>query len=303
MHCYLRISQGSSITENNSEISDEIFSGWAIRPLGEPDRNGWVLVETHYGYQGFIRTREIRWISKEELQDRQKKQKFRLIGVPEADLLDRPKVQGLPLELLLKNSIVEDLGAAGPEGWSRIRTAAGREGYIRTKYLRQRAEDDGYLLTVPKEIDRSADEKLTYFCDRFRKACVDEETFRAAVVNSAMAYLGTQYRWGGKASQGLDCSGLAFMSYLENGAFIYRDAQIRPEYPVQKIDRSRIRPGDLLFFPGHVAIYMGNDRYIHSTAYAGSPGVTINSLNPQDPDYRKDLDEKMTECGTVFFIK
>ena len=39
------------------------------------------------------------------------------------------------------------------------------------------------------------------------------------------------------------------------------------------------KPGDALFFPGHVALYLGEGRYIHSTGAAVSGGVVINSLS------------------------
>ena len=59
-----------------------------------------------------------------------------------------------------------------------------------------------------------------------------------------------------------------------------------------------IKPGDLLFFPGHVAMYMGDNRYVHSTAK--SNGFAINSLNPEDPDYREDLHKNITQVGSYF---
>ena len=43
-----------------------------------------------------------------------------------------------------------------------------------------------------------------------------EQALRHALTNSALRYLGTQYRWAGKSSQGVDCSGLLFLSYMEN---------------------------------------------------------------------------------------
>ncbi len=90
------------------------------------------------------------------------------------------------------------------------------------------------------------------------------------------------------------------MSYLENGVLIYRDAAVRPEYPVREVLRGELKAGDLIFFPGHVAMYLGGGRYIHSTAYAKNAGVTVNSLYPEDADYREDLAGKITGCGSVF---
>ena len=61
-----------------------------------------------------------------------------------------------------------------------------------------------------------------------------------------------------------------------------------------------LKKGDLIFFPGHVAIYLGDDKYIHSTGYTKTPCVTINSFRKEDPDFRADLVDKITECGSVF---
>jgi len=127
-----------------------------------------------------------------------------------------------------------------------------------------------------------------------------ETEFRQRVCDTALTYLGAHYRWGGKSPLGIDCSGLAFMSYWLNGVAIYRDAHIRPDFPVHEIPRSEMKQGDLLFFPGHVAIYLGDGRYVHSTGKSGSDGVVLNSLNPADPDYREDLDKGMTAVGSIF---
>lgn len=357
-HCYLRKTAGCSEVQNDSGIEDEIFSGWAVRLLPGTQENGWVKVETHYGYQGFVRKSELRCIEVPELQARQDKSRFFRLGVAEADLLDQPKVQGLPLELILKNAFVELLKREADGDWVLVRTAAGREGYTHACYLCERADDDGYLLACaaaaaarpvcaedscqdesapggagaaadqsvcaedkcqgrnvtedvgvsagqPACMDNSEEECIRaavsgYFLRRFAKQRCDEAALRESVTRSAMAYLGTQYRWGGKSSQGLDCSGLVFMSYLENGVLIYRDAAVRPEYPARAISREELQPGDMIFFPGHVAMYLGGGRYIHSTAYAKNAGVTINSLNPEDADYREDLAGKITGCGSVF---
>jgi hypothetical protein len=288
-HAYLRSAPGDAEGACSGSIEDEIFSGWCVRLLEETEADGWFRVQTHYGYQGYLYRGDFREITREELEGRQNKESFFRITVPEADLLAGPKVQELPQELLYKNAIVEKLPYESADGYSRVRAASGKEGFVHSRYLAVRMDDDGFLL--------NENDDLRYF--RGQKS-TDEEAFREAVVTSAKAYLGTQYRWGGKSSQGIDCSGLAFTSYMENGVLIYRDARLVEDYPIRKIKREQLKKGDLLYFPGHVAIYLGHGKYIHSTAYVHTPYVTVNSLCPEDDDYREDLDRSLKACGSLF---
>ena len=295
-HTYLRSGMEESDDRNRTGIEDEIFAGWAIRILQENPAKDFVKVETHYGYTGYVDQRDFRRVTRKELEQRQDKERFLRIQTGEADLLDQPKVQGLPLELLLKNSIVELLEREVAEGWSKVRSASGREGYIHTQNLKRRMDHDGYLLTEEKNADYFQNWEKPVYHD----GLADEEVLRERLEDSAREFLGTQYRWGGKSSQGIDCSGLVFMSYLDQGILIYRDADIKEAYPVKRILVEQLKKGDLLFFPGHVAMYLGEGKYIHATGYYQTPYVTINSLNKSDTDYRPDLAENITECGSIF---
>ena len=75
---------------------------------------------------------------------------------------------------------------------------------------------------------------------------------------------------------------------------------MEPGYPVRPISREELKPADLLYWPGHTALYLGDGRYLHATARAGSRGVVINSLDPQSASYRPDLAEPFPTCGSVF---
>ena len=90
------------------------------------------------------------------------------------------------------------------------------------------------------------------------------------------------------------------MAYLLNGVIIHRDAHILPEFDMHEIAFADKKAGDLLFFPGHVAMYLGDNRYIHSTAGNNCHGVVINSLDPKAADYRADLPEKLLCTGSIF---
>lgn len=91
--------------------------------------------------------------------------------------------------------------------------------------------------------------------------------------------------------------GTLFYFLFNNGIIIYRDSQIKEGYSIKKIDRENMKPGDLIYYPGHITMYIGEDKYIHSTGASG--GVVINSFNPEDLNYREDLAD-IKEIGSIF---
>ncbi len=110
-----------------------------------------------------------------------------------------------------------------------------------------------------------------------------------AVVEIARQFLGTEYCWGGMTTDGIDCSGLAWIAYRVNGITLPRDAD-QQRVMGESVERGELLPGDLLFFPGHVAISLGGEEYIH--AYGGAESVVVNSFDPENEAYLEDLDEK-----------
>jgi cell wall-associated NlpC family hydrolase len=89
-------------------------------------------------------------------------------------------------------------------------------------------------------------------------------------LRAARGYLGTPYAWGGESAGGLDCSGLVVVSFRTVGRRLphYTGALWKLGRPVRK--GTKLHVGDLVFFrlsggvPGHVGIYAGKGRYIHS---------------------------------------
>ncbi len=96
-----------------------------------------------------------------------------------------------------------------------------------------------------------------------------ELDFREAVIETALEYLGTQYRWGGRTHCGIDCSGLCFNAYRFCGVNVWRDAKIELSPNLRRIHLDQAKRGDLIFFKGHIALYLGNGEIIHSSASAG----------------------------------
>jgi cell wall-associated NlpC family hydrolase len=89
-------------------------------------------------------------------------------------------------------------------------------------------------------------------------------------LRAARTYLGTPSAWGGESAGGLDCSGLVVVSFRKVGRKLphYTGALWKLGRPVRR--GAKLHVGDLVFFrlsggvPGHVGIYAGKGRYIHS---------------------------------------
>ncbi|MEY8355376.1 C40 family peptidase [Lachnospiraceae bacterium 54-53] len=266
-----------------SAIADEGLYGMGLAVTGEPVQ-GFYPVKTFYGYPGFVREEDMELVDLSRLKDREEGGLMVTDG-RYTDIVSIPAVQGVRLLSLFKGSLVEVAAFdSDMEGWARVELLDGREGYMRNQFLREKEFSQSGLWTgeLPQ------------------KEIVDEGAFRKAVVETAEEYLGTQYRWGGRSTAGMDCSGLTSESYLLNGILTYRDAKIEPGFPVREITKDEMLPGDLMYFPGHIAMYMGDGAYIHSTGKTGSGGVVINSLNPAAEDYRADLAESWYASGSIF---
>lgn len=270
---------------------DQLFMGWAVGILGECGE--YYQIVTHYGYPGYLKRDAVKITMEEKLRRRDAEGRTRVIAMPFADVLEEARVQGKRLATLDKGSFVECADSSresgrGQTGFAKIRTESGIAGYIPEISMVKRLDSDGYLYS---------DRRQVYF---LHQPVMPEYQFRERVVMFAASYLNTPYRWAGKSQQGIDCSGLTFMCYLFGGVLIYRDAKIHPGYPIKSIPFDRIKKGDLLYFSGHIGIYIGDGRYIHATGNKNSFACVINSLYQEDQLYREDLRKSIYAVGSIF---
>jgi cell wall-associated NlpC family hydrolase len=85
-------------------------------------------------------------------------------------------------------------------------------------------------------------------------------------VLAALTQLGAQYRsFSASPSQGFDCSGLTSWAWRQAGVTIPRSSgdQIAAAAPRR---RATALPGDLVYYPGHVSLYLGRaDAIVHAS--------------------------------------
>ena len=107
------------------------------------------------------------------------------------------------------------------------------------------------------------------------------------IVNSAQKYLGVPHCMGGTTMKCLDCSGLLVTVFANYGIRLPHNSEEQARFGKIIREADEHRKGDLVFFTRsykthyfitHSGIYMGNNKFIHTSS---KNGVTITSLNDE----------------------
>ena len=96
----------------------------------------------------------------------------------------------------------------------------------------------------------------------------------SSVVSYAMQFVGNPYVWGGNSlTNGVDCSGFVHEVYAHFGISTPRYSQTFKSVG-QAVSFDNIQPGDVVVYPGHVAIYAGGGVIVE--AQSTKAGITAN---------------------------
>ena len=96
----------------------------------------------------------------------------------------------------------------------------------------------------------------------------------SSVVSYAMQFVGNPYVWGGNSlTNGVDCSGFVHEVYAHFGISTPRFSQAFKSVG-QAVSFDNIQPGDVVVYPGHVAIYAGGGVIVE--AQSTKAGITAN---------------------------
>jgi hypothetical protein len=255
--------------KENSENVDEVLFGMNVEIFKETTHN-WFYIRTHYNYQGYIKGTNL--IINDVISKKWEEEKNVVVINSFADILNKPEAYGYPIESLTRGANLISANEVSKDNkFVKVQLPNSQMGWVRKSFI-----------------------------SNFKKSynIQDEINLRENLAQTALSYLGTQYRWGGKTPLGIDCSGLCSMAYMLNGILIYRDAKIKEGFPIKEIPFNKIKKGDLIFFPGHVAMYLENGNYVHSSN--SNDVVKVNSFIKNADNYNEYLDKSPKRYGSIF---
>lgn len=104
------------------------------------------------------------------------------------------------------------------------------------------------------------------------------------LVDAALKWLGTRYRYGGDSHNGTDCSGLVMRLYSDVCDIKLPRTTLGQRDYCTGLKRKEARPGDLVFFGSsksnssvsHVGIYIGKGEMVHASS---SRGVVVSDID------------------------
>ena len=265
-------------TSRAKGMATQSFMGQQLQVIEQDGDTQWYKVKTSQGYIAWIPKPSFVFLTKEESIELKASAKVMVI-VPTTFAFNAEDKTQVVSDLVYGNVVVLD--KQGIE-WSNVTLPGNIKAVIKTSELIN--------------------------LEKWQEGAKFDKEF---LVKYAYNYLGQPYMWGGNSFKGIDCSGFSGAVYYAMGKFLPRDAsqQIKQgdvvEYSIvdkvvngeshKMMKADKLEIGDLLFFGNvkskrvtHVAVWIGNNEYIHS-----SGKVHVTSVDPEDDNYKEYLVESL----------
>ncbi len=254
----------------DADILDAVYENETYSVLSQQD--DWVEIEMYDGTTGYVNddyvevrfetpwaktVEEIEEMRRAEEEDARREQERLEAERKAAEEAERQEQE----EEEAENESSESESSESESGSGSERAERSAERIERTEEIKKENEN---TITAEEEEEESGVSAST------------NSDLRTSMVEYAKQFLGNPYVWGGTSlTNGCDCSGFTMKIYEHFGYSIPRAGGQRTYGKLIKV--SEAQPGDLIFYDGHVTMYIGGGKVIHSSS--PSTGIIISSLS------------------------
>ena len=210
---------------------------------------------------------------------------MKVIGISVADIRVEPKFESERDSQLIYGEEVEILSEHGE--FVRIRGRDRREFKLRHYY-------DAGSMKFPFGSYLSKSDVEQYKVPSELLVKISDHDFK--VTELSRKFLAIPYLWGGTSDFGFDCSGMVQRLYRFVGKEIPRNADKQRDFTETVPDFDSALPCDLVFFKGHVGLYLGYGKMIHANGHSAS--VSVDDLF-EESEYKKLLMSIFEKIGRV----
>ncbi len=278
-----------SMPSEDGEILGKLYDNSVGRKYGEED--GWYYIESG-SVKGYVKAEFV--LTGEAAKIRAKEVGIRLAEVTTTTLKVRkePTTEAKVLGLVPGGDILSVLEEV--EGWALVEIEEGI-GYVSVDYLNvytenteaESKEEEAARLKKQEEERRRAEEALRKEQEKNKtqkKTVISSEKNNSAsssngstsnsssislgqqIADYAMRFVGNPYVYGGTSlTNGADCSGFVQSVYKHFGISLPRHSGDQGKTGKAVSGLSNAKAGDLIWYSGHIGIYIGNGKIVHAS--------------------------------------